>query len=526
VHAYPPGPLPPPPGQWRYRPRHAFLENRALRAGALTGLLALCGFGILALVQQSVGTEGFFVGLALSLLPVPLLVGAFMWLDRVEPEPWRNLLFAFAWGACAATLIAVFANQWATHWLFSINPSESETLSLTVAAPMVEETAKGAAVLLLFLYRRRDFDGIVDGVVIAGLTATGFAFTENILYLGDAFGEDLAFGHKALGGVTVMTFFMRVIVSPFAHPLFTCMTGVGFGLASLARGRAARVLAPVGGLLVAMVLHGVWNGSSVLGLDGFALVYGVFMVPVFGSMVWLAVWSRGNELRTVGRQLPLYACAGWLTPPEPLVLSSMRGRRIARDLARSAQGEAGARAMREYQGFATALAFLRAKAARCGTPADFTAREHELLHHLWRRRPAVQGPLTQAALSLPRPRVAPAPPWARVTPGWQGTQSWQGTLGWQGTPGWQGTLGQQGTPGWQGTLGQQGTPGWQGTLGQQGTPGWQGPQGQPEPNGWQTAHGWADPTGQAAPWPHDANPYRAPHQDGRAPGPQGPTSGA
>lgn len=45
------------PEQWRYRPRRAFLENKALRAGTLVTLLALCGLVILAIVQQSVGTE-------------------------------------------------------------------------------------------------------------------------------------------------------------------------------------------------------------------------------------------------------------------------------------------------------------------------------------------------------------------------------------------------------------------------------------------------------------------------------------
>ncbi len=40
--------------------------------------------------------------------------------------------------------------------------------------------------MLLFLFRRQNFDGITDGLVLAGITATGFAFTENVLYLGNA----------------------------------------------------------------------------------------------------------------------------------------------------------------------------------------------------------------------------------------------------------------------------------------------------------------------------------------------------
>ena len=56
-----------------------------------------------------------------------------------------------------------------------------------LVAPWIEEAAKGAAVLLVLLFRRREFDGVVDGIVLAGLSGVGFAFTENVLYFGRAF---------------------------------------------------------------------------------------------------------------------------------------------------------------------------------------------------------------------------------------------------------------------------------------------------------------------------------------------------
>ena len=305
------------PARWHYKPRSAFWESKALRAGALITLLALCGLIILAIVRQQTGTEGFLVGLALAVLPVPLLVGTFLWIDRVEPQPRRNLVFAFSWGACAATLVAILANGFATHLLattFTASQSQSDSWGATFAAPFIEESCKGTAVLLLFLFRRRHFQGIVDGVVIAGITATGFAFTENILYLGSAFGQDKVLGSSDLSA-TLATFFIRVIMSPFAHPLFTCMTGVGFGIAAMSRpGQARRWLAPLGGWAIAMSLHGIWNGSSSLGTFGFLLVYAAFMLPVFSLLTWLVIWSRGNELRTIRTHLPVYAMAGWLSP--------------------------------------------------------------------------------------------------------------------------------------------------------------------------------------------------------------------
>ncbi|SDM56407.1 Membrane proteinase PrsW, cleaves anti-sigma factor RsiW, M82 family [Streptomyces wuyuanensis] len=392
--------------RWRYKPRRDFWRSKAVRAWALITLLALSGLVILALVREQTGTEGFLVGLGLAVLPVPLLMGAFRWLDRVEPGPWRNLVFAFAWGACAAALVAIIANSFATQWIATAtaDPTHADTIGATVIAPVVEETAKAAAVLLVFLFRRRDFTGLVDGVVIAGFTAAGFAFTENILYLGNAFGEDQEFGTSGFASVTAATFFVRIVMSPFAHPLFTVLTGIGFGLAAATarHRRVRRVALPMLGLLLAMSVHALWNGSGVFGPWGFFAVYAAFMVPAFGLLTWLAVWTRQRELRTVAAELPAYAAAGWLAPAEPLALSSMKARTMARDVAGRTHGPAAARAVSEYEVFATSLAFLRHRAERGTAGPDFVAREQELLHHLWQRRDLAGPALTYAARATGR----------------------------------------------------------------------------------------------------------------------------
>ncbi|SCF61020.1 Membrane proteinase PrsW, cleaves anti-sigma factor RsiW, M82 family [Streptomyces sp. Ncost-T10-10d] len=456
---------------WRYRPRRVGMvwRSRTFRIAAVFTVLALCGLAILALVRDQTGTEGFLVGLGLAVLPVPLLMAAFRWLDRVEPAPWRNLLFSFAWGAFAAALVAIIANSFATRWIATAtaDPSGADTLGATVIAPVIEESAKAVAVLLIFLFRRREFNGIVDGVVVAGFTASGFAFTENILYLGTAFGEDQQIGTSGVVSVTAATFFVRAVMSPFAHPLFTVLTGIGFGLAAVSarHRRIRRIALPLLGLVLAMGMHALWNGSASFGPYGFYAVYGVFMVPVFGLVTWLAIWSRQRELRTLSAELPAYAAAGWLTPAEPLALSSMRARGMARDAARlrhvapawgspygpgyaqahppgfgpgqvppgrgpsarfraradaqaKAHGRAAARAVAEYESFATSLASLRRRARRGAAGPDFAERELELLHHLWQRRDVAAPALTYAAQATGRlrPHHLPTAPYAYPFP--------------------------------------------------------------------------------------------------------------
>ena len=408
----------------RHRP--APWHSTTVRAIAVISLLALSGVIIIGIVRRETGTEGFLVGLGLAVFPVPLLIAAFCWLDRIEPEPWRNLAFAFAWGACAATLVAILANGLATDWLAanlaSVSPSDAETWGATVVAPVVEESVKAAAVLLLYRFRRRDFDGITDGIVIAGIAATGFAFTENILYLGNAFGQDRSLGHFGLDSLTAGTFFLRIIISPFAHPLFTILTGIACGAAATRypRRHAARIALVLLGLLTAVLLHAIWNAASSLGDDGFLTVYGLLMVPVFLTVTGLAIWTRHQELQSLRGYLAPYITAGWLTPTEPTALSSLRTRALARDLAHQSHGPTAARAVTEYTALATALSFHRRRAHLTGPGPDFTTREQQLLLALWHHREwgraALEGAWASRFGASPPPPVVPPQPTPPASP--------------------------------------------------------------------------------------------------------------
>ncbi|MEV7522731.1 PrsW family glutamic-type intramembrane protease [Streptomyces sp. NPDC091371] len=389
-----------------------------VRTGVLVALLATTGIAILELVREQTGTPGFFVGLGLALLPVAPLMAAFRWLGRAAPAPWAQLLFCFGWGACTAALIAILANSFATEWIAAAtaDPADADTLGSVAIAPVVEESAKAAALLLVFVFRRPRFTGPADGFVVAGFTATGFAFTENILYLGNAFGEDLAEGTGVLDSVTAATFFVRIVLSPFAHPLFTVLTGLGFGAAALSVRRSHRFALPLLGLAAAMCAHALWNSSSRFGEYGFYVVYGCVMVPVFALLVWLAVWIRRRRLRAVARELAAYAAAGWFSPAEVPALTSMPARSLARTLARRSGGRAAGRAVARYEDDATELALLRNRARR-GGPArepDFAGRERELLDRLWLRRATAGPALARAAVLeelLPPsfgPRATPA----------------------------------------------------------------------------------------------------------------------
>ncbi|HEY0641400.1 MAG TPA: PrsW family intramembrane metalloprotease, partial [Pseudonocardiaceae bacterium] len=326
--------------------------------------MGICGLVVLGLVGAQVGVAGVLVGAVSALVPVAVVVGAFLWVDRWEPEPPGLMLAAFGWGACVATLSALIINSTASMAANAmLGEGSGDTVAAVVSAPLVEEAMKAAFLFLLVWFRRREFDGLIDGIVYAGMVAAGFAFTENILYFGKAFAEaGLAAG--ADGGV-LMVFILRGLLSPFAHPLFTAAAGIGLGIAVSTRSRALRVAAPILGYLGSVFLHALWNGAATLGGGmGFLTVYGLIMVPLFFGAVGLVVWQRRREQRAVRDQLPVFAGAGWIAPSEMSLLASLTGRRGWRRAVKQQTGGDAARAVAEYQATVTELALLRARMAR------------------------------------------------------------------------------------------------------------------------------------------------------------------
>ena len=57
-------------------------------------------------------------------------------------------------------------------------------------------------------------------------------------------------------------------------------------------------------------MHGLWNGSSLLGVEAYFAVYAFWMVPVFVLAIVLGVQSRRREQRIVAAKLPGMVQAG------------------------------------------------------------------------------------------------------------------------------------------------------------------------------------------------------------------------
>lgn len=359
-------------------------SRRGIRAWVLVGVISVgflvSGTALAAYFGAHLGLVTSLLALLFAAIPLGIVIPTFLWLDRFEAEPTRYLVFAFLWGALvAAALAAVFNTSALLVFRGSTDPAAALQTTAVVVAPFVEEGLKGLLVLVVWWFLRREFDGVTDGMVYAGICAAGFAFTENISYLGEAYSEG---GGPILAG----TFLVRCVLSPFAHPIFTIFTGIGIGIAATSRRGPVKVVAPVIGYLLAVLAHALWNLSAMAGGEGLLTIYVLVEVPIFIGFVVLVVWTRRREGRLIGRFLSPYAAAGWLSPSEVSMLASMGRRREARIWARANAGRPGLAAMRAFQDAASELALLRRRMFTSGVDDKALTSERRLLDALVQRR--------------------------------------------------------------------------------------------------------------------------------------------
>jgi len=346
--------------------------RRGASAGAIVAisLSSLC-LGLFLLLLLRMGGSLFPISAALALVTaVPMLAGV-MALDSLEPEPRYLLVATFLWGAGASIILSLILEAIGEVSLVNLG-GDPNFGTAAIVAPVVEESMKALAVFAIFWFRRNQLNGITDGVVYAATSALGFAAAENIEYY---IGSAMDGGNVSLA----ITFVLRGVVSPFCHPVFTAMTGIAIALA-VRRRDAGRVLLPIGGLLLAMLLHGMWNGLAVtLQLTGF-LIGMLIMVSVLVAILIALRRDRRNTIAQIESYMEEYLPTGLVTESDLTMLSSMAMRKRARDMARSTRGTTGLNAMRDYQLACTRLTMLHDR-VQLGlmTPYEFESQRWALL---------------------------------------------------------------------------------------------------------------------------------------------------
>jgi RsiW-degrading membrane proteinase PrsW (M82 family) len=322
-------------------------------------IAAVLGLIVLLLIGAETGPTELMIGLICATLPVPIYLMLLLWIDRYESEPLWMLATAFFWGALVAVFIAFVFNTGISVFAMVATHSKEigENVGAVISAPIVEESAKACILVILFLWKRDEFDGIVDGIVYAGMVGLGFAMTENVMYYGKAAKE----GPDALKFLLIL----RGMAAPFSHPLFTSMTGIGLGWSRQSNNGFVKLVAPVVGFMLAIALHATWNGSAIYGgAPGFFAAYFLIMGPALLVTLIVIAFSWRREGRIVRQFLYNDFQRGIFEQQEYERLCSIHGRMGLSLRALTSQGFSQWRTRMRCNQLASELAFHRSRVTR------------------------------------------------------------------------------------------------------------------------------------------------------------------
>ena len=266
-------------------------------------LVVLFVLALLSVGAYAVDTPSAFL---IALIPLVYTIPAFIWLDRLEPEPRAMRWNAFLWGGGISVLVASVANEYT-------DASFGTTAALVISAPVAEEIMKTLGIL--GAAKRNQIDSPLDGVVYAGYVGLGFAMVENIIYFSQAIIDD------DLG----LVFVMRGLFSPFAHPFFTLLVGLAIG-AAVQKGRSRR-FAAMRGLLLAMALHSSCNAS---GVNGYFALLLLGHIVLFVIVVRRLRRMRREEIALVQGRVKQLAFTHQLSPVELEAYGDLRATRRLR----------------------------------------------------------------------------------------------------------------------------------------------------------------------------------------------------
>lgn len=361
-------------------------------------LAAIFGLGTLAALiltlLTAVNPGGTVLGFTLSTTAMACVLLCYLWLDRWEPEPPRLLIMAFLWGASVAVLLSVLAESVVAQ-VFAAGEEKTSFVTVAIGAPLVEEAAKGAFLLIMLTGRRRnELNTLTDCLVYAGITAAGFAWLENIFYIAN--GETLA--------ASLATAALRLVLGPFAHPLFTTFIGIGVYYALKQRNPLAKAACVLLGWAAASVMHGLWNGSALLGAKAYFGLYVLWMMPIFALAIVLAVASRRREQRIVAEKLPGMVAAGLVSPLEASWLSSMPTRKAAMSAAARFGGRPAGSVVKRFALQVVELAYARDRIDRGFGDERVFALQNEEAHRVAVTRAAAGPVLANLAARTVAPR--------------------------------------------------------------------------------------------------------------------------
>ena len=308
-------------------------HRRFVRAGVLLGLAALVWLLLIdVFVFTSSAGPTVAVICALTCLPTTAFGLFFLrFLDRNETEPWRLVLIAAAWGAVVATSLVIWAESlWQAVAIRTLVPGPGLEASTAFSAGLLEELAKGIAVVLLFLVMRNEFDDVVDGIIYGAAVGLGFNFMESVSYMTNLYA---IFAPEGVGSYAAgfQWYARQVLGLFFGHATYTAFIGAGIGIARQLPDIRRKLMAIAGGFIIAIAAHFSWDAwltffpieKSSLGIVEIHLRTLIMIGPFTAALLALLFLGLHIESQALADQFRKEAAigSGAILPEEVTILS-------------------------------------------------------------------------------------------------------------------------------------------------------------------------------------------------------------
>lgn len=224
------------------------------------------------------------IALTLFVLVIFLFIKFIIKKDRGHKEPLGALFIAMGFGFLAVILAFFLEDLFIPQAIEEgLNAGKNiemgfNLLQASLMIGIVEEGVK-AIPLALFIFKRKYFDELTDGVIYFGITALTFGMIENIAY-------GLSYG--------IGTGIFRIIFLPYLHAGFTILFGISLAYKKVLNKSWLVVIA---GFASAVLVHAIYDYFAFTGGLGMLVV----LIITVGLNIMLFVLfkkaQKGDEAR-------------------------------------------------------------------------------------------------------------------------------------------------------------------------------------------------------------------------------------
>ncbi len=295
-----------------------------------------------------------FLSVFAATIPYILLVLFIWWMDRYEREPFGYVVLSTLWGAIGAIIIGViFSLILMIPASMIVGKNLADLFGTILFAPIAEEISKGIFILIILFSLQ--FDNATDGFVYGAASGLGFAMTENFLYFSQSVGN--------LEGWIIIVV-LRTLFTGIMHMVTCAIFGAAVGYVKYNKSKAKKLLIPLLGLGIGMVIHSIWNITAVWQSrdpNSYPLAWGILLLFIaLTTIIVLFLLSLSHERKVIIKYLTAEAETG-LLPKEHIYF-------ISNFMKRNRQGWIHPSIRKRYIDAAVHLAFRQDQLEQAGNP--------------------------------------------------------------------------------------------------------------------------------------------------------------